>query len=342
LHLVTYVLVSWLEKRIMDELDHKIITHCEYKGFQKSTELADFFGVGDRTIRRRISNIISNNFVKVIAVPNFILLGSRAWARIGIKVDPGFLSKVASRLVAHHSIHFVNYALGRFDIIISAYFDTMDKLTHFVNSELPRVDGILNVEAMLLVSPRKYMLFQWPATVSSETEAVGESYRDTTFNYSYYRLDEIDRRILDILSEDGLARPASLNSKLGIGENKIRKRMKAMLQNEVYKLNVVPIAEVLHCEAEATIGITINHQSPHKIIDTILEHSSVFLASVSLGRFNLVIATRFHKLNLLNQFVTEFLPSIPGIGSTETYLHGKRLKYYSVTWPISMLIDPTK
>lgn len=326
----------------MDELDHKIITHCEYTGFQKSTELADIFGVGDRTIRRRISNIISNNIVKIIAVPNFILLGHRAWARIGIKVDPGFLSKVASELVSHHSIHFVNYALGRFDIIISAYFDTMDKLTHFVNSELTRVDGILNAEAMLLVSPRKYMLFQWPATVSSETKTVEESYRDTTFHHSHYRLDEIDRRILDILGDNGLARPASMVPKLGIGENKIRKRMKTMLQNEVYKLNLVPVAEALHCEAEATIGITINHRFPHKIIDAILKHPSVFLASISLGRFNLVIATRFHKLHLLNQFVTEFLPSIPGIGSTETYLHGKRLKYFSVIWPISMLIDPTK
>jgi len=286
--------------------------------------------------------MVSNNFVKVIAVPNFILLGSRAWARIGIKVEPGFLSQVASRLVAHPSIYFVDYALGGFDIILSAYFDTMGKLTHFVNSELTRVDGILNVEAMLLISPRKYMLFHWPAPVFSETRAVGEFYRDTIFSHSHYELDEIDRRILGILGEDGLARPASLSSRLGMGENRIRRRMKAMLQNEVYKLNVIPVADALQCEAEATIGITIKHQFPHKIIDSILKHPNVFLASVSLGRFNLVIATHFHKIDLLNQFVTEFLPSIPGIGSIETYLHGKRLKYYSVTWPISMSVDTIK
>jgi len=315
----------------MDELDQRIILCFENNTFQKSTALAHFFGVSERAIRRRVNNIISNKLVKVIAVPNFVSFGFKAWARIGVKVTPGSLSRVARVLVAHRSIHFVTYALGRFDIIISVYFDTIDKLTYFVNSDLAKVKGILFTETMLLASPRKYMLFSWPAPVFQETKTGWKPYRDATFNRSHYEVDEVDRRILDILSENGLARPASLKSRLGIGENTIRKRMKAMLQNEVYKLNVVPLVDALQYEVEATTGITTNHQFPHKIIDSIIEHPEVFLASVSLGRFNLIIGTRFRSANLLNQFVTTVLPSIPGISSTETYLHTKRLKYYNVT-----------
>lgn len=319
----------------MDELDKKILWELEAKGFQKSNTMARLFGVSERTIRRRISNIIANKVVKVIATPNFVSLGFRAWARIGIKVTPGSLSRVARLLVENPSIYFVAYILGRFDIIISVYFDTIDKLTYFVNSELTNVRGILSTETMLLVSPRKYNLFTWPAPVYESNKNVSELHSDATVSHNHYELDEIDRRILEILTVDGFARPKSLKSKLGIGENTIRNHLKAMSQNEVYKLEVLPITDSWEYQSQATTGITINHQSPHKILDSIIEHPAVHLASVSLGRFNLIIATSFYNTDLLNQFVTVVLPSIPGISSVETYLHSRRLKYFSLTWPLS-------
>lgn len=135
--------------------------------------------------------------------------------------------------------------------------------------------------------------------------------------------------------EDGPTRPKDLKPRLGIGEGTIRKRLKAMWQNEVYKVEVLPITDVLEYEAQATTGITINQPFPQRIIEAIIEHPAVFLASVSLGRFNIVIATRFRGTDLLNQFATEVLSSIPGISSIETYLHVKWLKYRNTTWPIS-------
>jgi DNA-binding Lrp family transcriptional regulator len=271
----------------------------------------------------------------VIVAPNFISLGYTAWARIGIKVAPGSLSRVARSLVENPLIYFVAYTLGRFDIIISAYFDTIDKLTHFVNSELTKVRGIRSIETMLLVSPRKYNQFSWPAPIFENRKNVLEPYRKAAVSDSHYELDEVDRRILNILMEDGPLRPKALKSRLEISESTIRKHLKDMSQNGVFKLEVVPITDLLEYESQATMGITISRESPHKIIDSIIENPSVYLASVSLGRFNLIIATRFRTTDLLNHFVTTTLPSIPGISSTETYFHVKRLKYCNLTWPIS-------
>jgi len=134
--------------------------------------------------------------------------------------------------------------------------------------------------------------------------------------------------------EDGLIRPKSLKSKLGIGENTIRKRLAAMSQNEVFKLEVVPLTDMFEYEAQATVGININHQFPHRVIDAIIEHPAVVLAAVTIGRFNLVIVTRFSNIKLLYHFITTELPSIQGISYTETYLHIKRFKYHNIKWPI--------
>lgn len=316
----------------MDELDQKIINELEHLGFQKNATLAHILGVGERTIRRRINIMISNMAIKIIAVPNPVLFGFSAWTKIGIKVAPEFLSRVARVLVGHPSVYFVAYTLGRFDIIIAVHFDTIDRLTYFVNSELTRVKGILSAETWMFASPRKYYHFSWPAPVFRKTKNEWEPYRDATVSHSHYKVEEVDRRILGILREDGLTRPATLKSMLGIGESTIRKRMKDMLDNEVYKLEVVPNPEILKYEAWATIGITINQQYAHKVIDSIIEYPAVYLASVSLGRFNLIIAARFHNANLLNQFVMMGLPSIQGISSTETFLHNKPLKYHNINW----------
>jgi len=316
----------------MEELDEKILSELLHQGFQKSAALSHVIGIGERTVRRRINNMIRSNVIKVIAVPNPILFGFGAWAKIGITVAPESLSRVSRALTKHPSIYFVAYALGRCDIIIAVHFNTIDRLAYFVNSELTQIRGIRNTETWMLVSPRKYYHFSWPMPIIHKTKNGREPYPDAAVRHIHYEVDEIDRRILAILREDGLSRPASLKSKLGIGESTIRKRMKDMLDNEVYKVEAVPNPEVLEYEAWATMGITVNQQDTHKVIDAILKYPAVYLASISLGRFNIIIAARFHNTDMLNQFVTIDLSSIPGISSTETYLHNKPLKYHNINW----------
>ena len=258
-------------------------------------------------------------------MPNLILFGYRAWARIGIKVEPGHLENVASKLVNNPSIYYVVYTLGRFDIIISSFFKTTEQLSHFVNFELTRIQGIQSTETMLLVSPRKYNLFSWPKTISEGNQ--------NELKHNENNIDKTEQGILENLMENGLMRPRDLASRLNIGESKIRRSLKNMLKNELYKLEVVPLTDIKEYETQATIGINISIKSPHRVMDSILKHPAVYLASTALGRFNIVVAARFPNNNLLNQFITKFLSSITGISTTETYVHIRRLKYHNVTWP---------
>jgi len=317
--------------KIMDKLDQRILSELQSWGFQKSTVLASILGVGERTVHRRLDSMISKMMIKIIAVPNPVSFGYRAWAKIGIKVARESLNRVARVLVEHPSIYFLAYSLGRFDIIIAVNFDTIEKLTYFMNSELTRVKGIRSTETMILSSPRKYYHFFWPEPTFEKTKDPWNPYQDANVRHDYKR-DEVDQRILSILMEDGLARTKNLKLKLGIGENTIRKHIRNMMDNEVYKLEVVPNPALLENEMWATTGIVINHQFVHRMMEHIVEHPAVYLVSASLGRFNIIIATRFHNTNLLNQFVTVDLQSMPGISSVETFVHNKPLKYHNITW----------
>jgi len=158
---------------------------------------------------------------------------------------------------------------------------------------------------MMLVYPSKYYNFSWPMPKFKKGKDGGEYYIDVNSATNVCELDEVDSKILSVLQEDGLARPAGLKSKLGIGESTIRKRIRNMLNNGVFKKIVVPDPEVSEYKAWATIGIIVNDQFSHKTMKTLTEHPAVCLASYSIGRFNLIIAVRFHNIDLLGRFVNK-------------------------------------
>ncbi len=313
----------------MNEVDKQIVNLMELQGFQTTKLIASSIGVAERTVRRHLDGMIKRRMIKVVPLLNSVLCGFKAWSIIGIKTEPGHLEHVAHSLVEHPAVFFAAYALGRFDVIISVLFDTIDKLVYFVNIKLARLKGIVSSETWMVASPRKYYSFSWPAPVFGESKARIHNYEPIVDNKNY-QITALDRDIIAILKKDGLARPAAIKSKLSLGESTIRKRIKHMLDNNLYKREVVLRPQILEKEIWAMIGITTTGRDAYEVIDTILKYPHVCFASVSLGRFNVLIASRFHNMELLNQFVTTELTSINGIGSTETFVHNKILKYLNI------------
>ena len=321
-----------LSNRKMDQLDQKLLAQLQVRGFQKSSTLAKGLSAGERTIHRRISAMKSKGLIKIVAVPNPVLLGCKGWAKIGIRVERTYVFSVARELVKHPSVYFVAYSLGTFDIIIAVQFDTIERLSSFVNSDLNSIKGVLSTETMLLMYPRKYYNFSWPAPLTGETGGSLE----TSDSPGNYKVDETDRRIISVLKEDGLLRPKTVKTRLRLGESTVRKRIRSMLKAGAFTMEVVPNPEVLGSEVWATMGVTTNHQFAHEVIDTLLKHPAVYLAAVSLGRFNIILSARFHNIDQLHWFINGELSKIEGVSSIETLLHSKPLKYHSITWPDSL------
>jgi len=320
----------------MDELDKTLLSYLQTEGFEKSSVLASRMGIGERTIRRRLGVLRSKGIIKIIAVPNPVLYGYKAWAKIGINVELKLLRQVAHELMQHPSIYFVAYSLGRFDIMIAVHFNTIERLSYFVSSELTTVNGIQNTETMILSWPRKYYNFVWPEPCFDKNNR-SQYYDTATGNGNSNDIDDIDRRIMSILMEDGLSRPSTLKQKLGIGEGTIRKRIRKMLDDGIFKIEVVANPETSDYQVWATMGININNQSAHNVINEIIKNPSIYLASVSTGRFNIVISARFLNIDLLPRFVSTELSDIDGIRNVETFLHTKPIKYHNIRW-----FDPMK
>jgi DNA-binding Lrp family transcriptional regulator len=315
----------------MDELDQLLIKELQAHGIEKSWVLASRLGIGGRTIRRRLSEMRKKGVFKPVLIPNRVLLGHRAWARIGIKTWPKSSADVEMALMEHPSVYTVACSLGAFDFIIDVQLNTFEDLGHFVNADLTLIPGIQKVETMILMSPRKYYKYSWPEPKYNEKCKI--------CNNTIIRkngVDEVDRKIIDVLARDGLLPLALLQSKLKLSELTLRKRIKDMLKNEAFKIEVIPDPSISGYEVHATVGIIINQYSPHEIIDKIMDSLPVYLASTSLGRFNIILGVRFPNMELLTKFVTHDLCDMPGVSNLETFIHTKLLKFYTIKLPSSL------
>ena len=140
----------------MDELDIRIIKELEFNVRQSSRQLGKKLGINHNTIRRRINNLLKNNDLQIVAVPNWVSLGYHIWVVIMLNVKQSFSRKIADTLVNYPECYSVSETMGRFDIHIGAHFKSIEDLTDFVNNKLYEFEGIERVETALLTRPHKY------------------------------------------------------------------------------------------------------------------------------------------------------------------------------------------
>jgi Lrp/AsnC family transcriptional regulator for asnA, asnC and gidA len=318
-----------MAERKMDGLDLKILAELQKRGYPNSVSLAPLLGVAERTVRRRMEAMKTTGIIKIVIVPNPVVLGYEAWATIGIKADPRLWHSVARELAENRSVYLVSYTLGRFDFIIAAFCENINRLTQLVSSELTKVAGIQSTETMVSLRARKYYDFFWPAKADNDG---GTTYIRDCVAHSGFQIDDTDRRILNALMEDGLARPGTLKKRVSLGEATIRKRMNNMLRSGVYDIQVVPNPEVLTNDVWATVGVTVSQRDANMVIDEIAQKPEVYLASVASGRFNILLSARFRNIRSLEVFLDQELQTTRGVASIESFIHSQPLKYHNIRW----------
>jgi DNA-binding Lrp family transcriptional regulator len=321
---------------MIDEIDQGLLTYLQNNGFRSINEIADYFKIGPRTVQRRIKKIRKEGIFRIVNIPNWISLGYKAWAKIGIKTDSRFTTSVAGKLAAHPSVYSVVYTLNGYDILISVAFLNLDALTDFVNHQIMAIEGVISRETMLLVRPKKYFRYRWNDEYfkNSKTTTTGITINNSSENE--YQASDLDQKILEYIIRSEMVRPAKIRQYLGTAEYLIRRRLNYLKDNNYVALEVIPNKEVVQNDAWATIGVNVRHNFDYHYLAGIISNPSVYLVSECLGKFDLIIGTGFNSIDILTHFVNTQLVDVEGISGVQTLLHSKPVKYYG------MRLEPSK
>ncbi|MDD4860373.1 MAG: Lrp/AsnC family transcriptional regulator [Dehalococcoidales bacterium] len=143
---------------LIDETDRKIIIELQKDGRQEFSDLASKLNVSLSTISRRVDNLLKSKLIHITAVPNLQKLGYSINAIIGLDIEINKMESVCENLAANHNITFVAVTLGRYDVIITCYFITMEDLTGFVKDVIARIDGVTQIETFYVAELKKRTL----------------------------------------------------------------------------------------------------------------------------------------------------------------------------------------
>lgn len=151
-------------REVLDDLDKGIVAILQKDGRTSNREVGRNLGVSEATVRNRISRLINEDLIEIVAVPTPRAVGMTLSAIIGVSVSLKSIEDVVAQLVTKSEIRYVGLATGRYEIILEAFFQDHEHLLEFLTKEIGHMDGVTRVESSLILRVAKFS-YEWEIPV---------------------------------------------------------------------------------------------------------------------------------------------------------------------------------
>ena len=142
-------------RKLMDELDGKIIKLLQSDGRASNARIARDVGVSEGTVRRRLRRLVQEEIVNVIAVPHLERMGLATAALIGLQVDPGKVDDVADALARLEEVHYVAITTGAYDVFAWVALASSEELGAFLRGKVGSIAGVRRSETFVNLAIKK-------------------------------------------------------------------------------------------------------------------------------------------------------------------------------------------
>ncbi|MGN6791056.1 MAG: Lrp/AsnC family transcriptional regulator [Streptosporangiaceae bacterium] len=146
--------------QVLDEIDRRVIKILQTDGRRPNTEIARDLHVSETTIRKRVSQLVSQGLINIVAVPTPRAVGLNLSAIIGISVTLPKLKEISEELKRQKEVRYVGVSTGRYDIIVEAFFLDQQHFLDFISSKLSSMEGITGLETSMILDVVKFS-YEW-------------------------------------------------------------------------------------------------------------------------------------------------------------------------------------
>jgi Lrp/AsnC family transcriptional regulator for asnA, asnC and gidA len=142
-------------------------------------------------------------------------------------------------------------------------------------------------------------------------------------------LDDIDRRILVLLRDEGRRPNTEIARLIGVSEPTVRKRLDRMLQQGVLRIIAVLNAAATGFPVDAIIGIKVKTGHMREVGKQLAAINQVTYVAYVSGQFDIIIQVLLRDSAELFEFLSVVLQQIEGIAASETFnvLHTEKFSY---------------
>ncbi len=147
-------------------------------------------------------------------------------------------------------------------------------------------------------------------------------------------LDEIDRRVIKILQDDGRRPNTEIARELHVSETTIRKRVSQLVSRGLINIVAVPTPRAVGMNLSAIIGISVTLPKLREISEELKRQKEARYVGVSTGRYDIIVEAFFFDQQHFLEFISSKLSRMDGITGLETSMILDVVKF-SYEWEIA-------
>ena len=148
-----------------------------------------------------------------------------------------------------------------------------------------------------------------------------------------YPIDELDRKIIRLLQQNGRTPNTELARKLDLTETTVRKRIARLLDEDLISIVAVPTPRVPSTLVSALLGISVKLSAFDSVAAELAKAPEARYLSRTSGRYDFILEAFFASHEHLVQFISEHLGGIEGVEDVETSVV-LRIEKFGYDWPI--------
>jgi Lrp/AsnC family transcriptional regulator for asnA, asnC and gidA len=132
-----------------------------------------------------------------------------------------------------------------------------------------------------------------------------------------YKIDGIDRKIVNLLMEDGRMQAAEIARRLGdISERMVRYRIEHLVENKVIAVSAIANPKALGMNVVADVLLEVDSDSILDVAHKMASFENVSYVACSIGETDVSMQVLGRDTDEVYRFVTQVVGKVPGVRKT--------------------------
>jgi DNA-binding Lrp family transcriptional regulator len=309
---------------VPDAVDLLLIESLRRDGRETNRALASRLGVSEVTVASRLRRLEETGRLRVTAVTDIRLFGHSQQVFALIDVAGRSAYHVAHDLARIPETMSVTVCTGRFDVVATLLGRDRRHVAELFGTALPSIPGVIGIHGSIALDVVKFDS-SWALFGVDDVLTPGPQPTEA--------VDELDLAIIGLLQVNGRRSNRELATRLGVSEGTVRGRIKAMLAQQVFRIQAVCDLATAGMGAHAVLGIEASPGDVDALAQALALRVDVPHITRVLHGFDLIAVMIASDRDALVRTVADEIMVLPGLMSVQTLVSAGTVKHaYGWTW----------